>query len=107
MENSVDLTIAPTRHTPSFDVGGPGPYRLARHDARNIVLQRRNQKLQWVSVAFCGNNPRSIARVVSELATRHWTPADGDQDLAGQVADLRRAIEALTAAIIAGVANEI
>ena len=101
MDKPIELTISPpARHPLTFDVGPvPGPYRLHRHDARNITLQRRNQKLQWVTIAFCGNNPHSIACVVSELATEHWQPADGDCCLGEQVADLCRAIEGLTAAI--------
>ncbi len=107
MSEPIELTISPpARHPLTFDVGGPGPYRLRRHDARNITLQRRNQKLQWVTIAFCGNNPHSIARVVLELATEHWQPADGDCALADQVADLCRAIEALEMAI-GGIANEL
>ncbi len=107
MSEPIELTISPpARHPLTFDVGGPGPYRLHRHDARNIVLQRRNLTLQWVIVAFCGNNPHSIARVVLELATEHWQPADGDCALAEQVAGLRRAIASLEMAI-GGIANEL
>ncbi len=107
MNKPTELTITPPARTAlTFDVGGPGPYRLHRHDARNIVLQRRNGALQWVIVAFCGNNPHSIARVVSELAAEHWQPADGACTLGEQVADLSRAIEALEMAI-GEVANEL
>ena len=115
MSEPIELTISPPAHKNlqraaasylTFDVGGPGPYRLHRHDARNIVLQRRNLTLQWVTIAFCGNNPHSIARVVLELATEHWQPADGDCALADQVTDLCRAIEALEMAI-GGIANEL
>lgn len=84
---------------PTFDVGGPGPYRLARHDARNIALQRRTPA-GWATVAYCGNNARAVARVVSELAAEHWTPADGDQALTSHLADLRRAIEKLEETIM-------
>ena len=107
MSEPIELTITPpARHPLTFDVGGPGPYRLRRHDARNIVLQRRNGALEWVTIAFCGNNPHSIARVVSELVTEHWQPADGDCALGEQVADLRRGIEGLEMAI-GEMANEL
>ncbi|MHC4622067.1 MAG: hypothetical protein ACYTEQ_30370 [Planctomycetota bacterium] len=92
----------PTRSAP-FTVGSDGAggsYRLARQ-YKNIALQRLQPGGRWRTIAYCGNNPRSVTRAVTELATAHWSPADG-QDLGRQLDDLRRAIVRLERTIREG-----
>lgn len=65
-------------------------YRLYRHDPANIALQRKT-KAGWATIGYGGNNARSIARLLAELAVTDWRP--GPVSLARQIADLQRVIE--------------
>ncbi len=67
-------------------------YRLHRPSKKNVLLQRLGKKGKWITIAFCGNNVRSIVRAISELPVDEWTPGE-DDNLVTQLDDLRLAIE--------------